>query len=53
MSNIKPCPFCGYGKPKIEDHSTEDFPDDWIIQSNGCGTAFIASNDGMPCTKSD
>ena len=28
-------------------------PDDWIIQCNGCGTAFIVSNDGMPCAKSD
>lgn len=50
---LKPCPFCGYGKPIIDDNSTEDFPNDWIIQCDGCGTAFIASNDGMPCTKSD
>ena len=50
---LKPCPFCGYGKPMIEDNSTVEFPNDWIIQCGGCGTAFIASNDGLPCTRNE
>lgn len=49
---LKPCPFCGSNKVYIEDNSPEDEPNtDWILQCDGCGTAFIASNDGMPCTR--
>ena len=54
---LKSCPFCGGSEFTIYDNSIEyvdgSVEEDWIIQCHGCGSAFIASNDGMPCTKEE
>lgn len=56
-TELKPCPFCGSSAIEIYDNFFEDddgwTEKDWIIQCHGCGSAFIASNDGMPCTKEE
>lgn len=54
MAELKPCPFCGNQEIQIVDNSDHDTGDeDWIIECRGCGSAFIASNDGMPCSRSE
>ena len=54
---LKPCPFCGSTDVKIEENSIEyedgEIEEDWLIECHGCGSAFIASNAGMPCTKDE
>lgn len=54
MGFLKPCPFCGNSRVDIEDNSDKfTGEEDWIIICEGCESAFISSNDGMPCTKSE
>lgn len=51
---LKPCPFCGSLEITIKDNYDPVIEEeDWIIECGGCGTAFIASNDGMPCSRSE
>lgn len=50
----KPCPFCGGENIEVVDNSDPNTGEqDWLICCGNCGSAFIASNDAMPCTRSD
>lgn len=54
MIELKPCPFCGSLEIIIVDnHDPVTGGEDWIIECGGCASAFIASNDGMPCSRSE
>ena len=54
MDGLKPCPFCGDTRVTIEDNSDAcTGEEDWIILCEGCQSAFISSNDGLPCTKTE
>ena len=54
LPDLEPCPHCGSRNIEIEDNSPNGEPEtDWIINCLGCGTAFIASNDGMPCSRAE
>ena len=53
-TTLKPCPFCGSLEIMIVDnHDPVTGGEDWIIECVGCESAFIASNDGMPCSRSE
>ena len=51
---LKPCPFCGGKEIEIVDNSDLVTGEkDWIICCKNCESAFIASNDAMPCSRSE
>lgn len=49
---LKPCPFCGYENVEIVDNGDE-LEEDYLICCEGCGGAFMASNDAMPVSKEE
>ena len=49
---LKPCPFCGNKDVEIIDNSNE-LEEDYLICCEGCGGAFMASNEAMPVSKAE
>ena len=51
-AKLKPCPFCGNADLEIIDNSSDE-EEDYLICCEGCGGAFMASNDAMPVSKEE
>lgn len=54
QAKLKECPFCGSKSVVIEDNpDIITGEEDWLIICNGCESAFLGSNDAIPCTKAE